>query len=68
MNYAAWDHEDMASPPYYHIYIYNGPLDCDENTTCIRLVIPETPENSVDVQVIVDALERISAREEGKER
>jgi len=62
MKYAAWDYEESASPPYYHIYIHNGPLDTDENDTCFGFVLPKTPENSGDIQLIVDALDRLSSR------
>ena len=57
-----WDYEDVEVEPYYHIYAVNGPLD--DAIDAIRIVVPQSVVNDIDVQIIVDAIRRIAEREE----
>jgi hypothetical protein len=61
MNQVAWDYERDVDPPHYHIYFLGGPLadGFDDNIT---LTLPVTDENTADVRIIIDALERLSNR------
>ena len=55
----AWDYEETANP-YYHIFVNGGSLDGEMDA--IRIAIPRTRENDNDIQIIVQALQRIELR------
>ena len=58
-NGIGYDYEESTTS-YYHIYAVDGPLDgCFD---AIGIEVPKTPENDADIQLIVEALERIAAR------
>jgi hypothetical protein len=57
-----WDYDPLLSPGYV-IRTGAGPLE-DRFEPCV-LCIPETAEDTQDVQIIVEALRRIAARQEG---
>jgi hypothetical protein len=62
--HVAWDYENGGHPTNWHYHIYphsdQGEAMMDDENLC--LTMPETPENSADVQAIVDALDRLAGR------
>lgn len=56
-----WNYEEGAVPPYYHVYVVNGPLDNNDHDISIVLTIPQTSEYDGKLQNIVDALTAIEA-------
>jgi len=53
----AWDYEEESG--CYHIYAHDGAFDGD---IALHLELPETPENTEDIKIIVEALNKMALR------
>jgi hypothetical protein len=62
MKHVAWDYEEDATPPYYHVYAVSDAGEFMMDGDTLEITAPETPDYSADIQIIVDALDRIGDR------